>query len=221
MANGEQTQNAAPGKGRGARGAKNAAAKDKNDKNAAAADPAKQAPAAAATDNAAQSAAPKEQVPQEPPAGEDDDADEEEESDDDSEEEEQDPPPPPPEAPKPPKGAKAPAVKLDFGINLTAVPPAGTPILYRTNSRGVWAGKLKSHAGAKLVLGDARRIWEWEGSLSGMAISGPTGKAKLLAPVKEVTLESQQLEHALKHEKFAISPEAWPAIVTAPVFRHA
>ena len=68
----------------------------------------------------------------------------------------------------------------------------GKICLVRTNSAGVFLGKIVERDGKEVRLTNARRIWYWEGaaSLSQLANEGTSkpGKCKFPSPVAEVVL---------------------------------
>ena len=61
----------------------------------------------------------------------------------------------------------------ESGLNSFAI---GQEVIIRTNSAGVWFGRLKQKAGDEVILTEARRMWRWWAkesiSLSGVALHG-------------------------------------------------
>ena len=59
------------------------------------------------------------------------------------------------------------------GLNSFAI---GQEVIIRTNSAGVWFGRLKEKSGNEVILTEARRMWRWWAkesiSLSGVALYG-------------------------------------------------
>lgn len=55
----------------------------------------------------------------------------------------------------------------------------------RTRSAGVHTGYVREFAGTCVVLGEARRVWQWWGafSLNEMALHGVAEKSKISEPV--------------------------------------
>lgn len=68
----------------------------------------------------------------------------------------------------------------------------GDYVIVRTNSAGVFAGRLARKKGTEVTLHDARRIWYWSGAatLSQLAIDGTSdpSNCRFPAPVSEVVL---------------------------------
>ena len=92
---------------------------------------------------------------------------------------------------------------------------AGSYVICRTYSAGVFAGTLKKREGREVSLVNARRLWRWEGaaSLSQLAQSGTSKPyaCKFPEPVSEVLL----LEAI---EIIAVTPEAQKIIEEVPVW---
>ena len=61
----------------------------------------------------------------------------------------------------------------ESGLNSFAI---GQEVIIRTNSAGVWFGRLKQKSGDEVILTEARRMWRWWAkesiSLSGVALHG-------------------------------------------------
>ena len=61
----------------------------------------------------------------------------------------------------------------ESGLNSFAI---GQEVIIRTNSAGVWFGRLKQKSGDEVILTEARRMWRWWAkesiSLSGVALYG-------------------------------------------------
>ena len=61
----------------------------------------------------------------------------------------------------------------ESGLNSFAI---GQEVIIRTNSAGVWFGRLKQKSGNEVILTEARRMWRWWAkesiSLSGVALHG-------------------------------------------------
>lgn len=60
----------------------------------------------------------------------------------------------------------------------------GSYVIVRTQSAGVFAGRLLQRQGDEVLLGDARRIWYWAGaaSLSELAVRGPSRPSQCKFP---------------------------------------
>ena len=61
----------------------------------------------------------------------------------------------------------------ESGLNSFAI---GQEVIIRTNSAGVWFGRLKQKSGNEVILTEARRMWRWWAkesiSLSGVTLHG-------------------------------------------------
>ena len=61
----------------------------------------------------------------------------------------------------------------ESGLNSFAI---GQEVIIRTNSAGVWFGRLKQKSGNEVIITEARRMWRWWAkesiSLSGVALHG-------------------------------------------------
>ena len=61
----------------------------------------------------------------------------------------------------------------ESGFNSFAI---GQEVIIRTNSAGVWFGRLEQKSGKEVILTEARRMWRWWAkksiSLSGVALYG-------------------------------------------------
>ena len=93
--------------------------------------------------------------------------------------------------------------------------PTARRVIVRTQSAGAFAGELISRVGQEVMLGNARRLWYWQGasSLSELATRGtskPNG-CKFPAPVSRV-----ELLQAI--EILDVSPDAWASIVAVPIW---
>lgn len=64
----------------------------------------------------------------------------------------------------------------------------GKYVVVRTYSAGVHVGTLKARDGREVILGDARRIWSWEGAftLSAVATAGVAKTSRLSVEVPEI-----------------------------------
>ena len=91
----------------------------------------------------------------------------------------------------------------------------GDYVIARTHSAGVFAGTLIERKGKEATLGEARRIWYWEGaaSLSQLAQSGTSSpeKCKFPEPVKEVVLTEviELLAVTTKAKQIILEVKVW------------
>ena len=74
----------------------------------------------------------------------------------------------------------------------------GKKVIVRTYSAGVWFGLLEKKAGNEVIIGNARRLWEWKAaksiSLSGVAVHGvDESGCRFAPPVERVWLEAIEL----------------------------
>lgn len=119
----------------------------------------------------------------------------------------------------PKSGADAAAAAADAA---PADPSDGKAFVVRTNSKGVFYGRQKSHKDDTLVLTGARRLWEWGPQpLGQVAAEGPHPGCKILSSEDEVTLRAPQLRDASKHQKFELSEEVAAKFEAHPEYRHA
>ena len=89
----------------------------------------------------------------------------------------------------------------------------GNEVIIRTNSAGVWFGRLKQKAGDEVILTEARRMWRWWAkesiSLSGVALHGINQeKSRIAGAVDSVWLQAIEI--------IPISGKAAELIRTAP-----
>ena len=83
----------------------------------------------------------------------------------------------------------------ESGLNSFAI---GQEVIIRTNSAGVWFGRLKQKSGDEVILTDARRMWRWWAkesiSLSGVALHGinPMG-SRIAGAVDSVWLQAIEI----------------------------
>lgn len=86
-------------------------------------------------------------------------------------------------------------------------------VIIRTESAGVWCGKLLEKAGREVILGDARRMWSWKCkksiSLSGVAAHGiDPAESKICPRVAKVWMEAIEI--------IPVSGEALASILDTP-----
>ncbi len=91
----------------------------------------------------------------------------------------------------------------------------GDYVIVRTYSAGVFAGTLKERDGKEVRLGNARRLWFWDGaaSLSELAVSGTSKPKTCKFPV---AVESVILTEAI--EILAVTAEAQKSITEVPIW---
>ena len=83
----------------------------------------------------------------------------------------------------------------ESGLNSFAI---GQEVIIRTDSAGVWFGRLKEKAGNEVILTEARRMWRWWAkesiSLSGVALHGiKQEKSRIAGAVESVWLEAIEI----------------------------
>ena len=93
----------------------------------------------------------------------------------------------------------------------------GSYVIVRTQSAGVFAGRLLARQGGEVLLEDARRVWYWAGaaSLSELAVRGPSRPDQCKFPIAvdrivltgviEIIATTQEAQ-----DKIAATPE-WTA----------
>ena len=79
----------------------------------------------------------------------------------------------------------------ESGLNSFAI---GQEVIIRTDSAGVWFGRLKVKSGNEVILTEARRMWRWwtkeSISLSGVALHGiKQEKSRIAGAVESVWLQ--------------------------------
>ena len=83
----------------------------------------------------------------------------------------------------------------ESGLNSFAI---GQEVIIRTNSAGVWFGRLKQKAGDEVILTEARRMWRWWAkesiSLSGVALHGINQeKSRIAGAIDSVWLQAIEI----------------------------
>ena len=83
----------------------------------------------------------------------------------------------------------------ESGFNSFAI---GQEVIIRTNSAGVWFGRLKEKSGNEVILTKARRMWRWWAkdsiSLSGVALHGiKQEKSRIAGAVESVWLQAIEI----------------------------
>ena len=89
----------------------------------------------------------------------------------------------------------------------------GNEVIIRTDSAGVWFGRLQEKSGNEVILTEARRMWRWWAkesiSLSGVALHGINQeKSRIAGAVDSVWLQAIEI--------IPISGKAAELIRTAP-----
>ena len=73
----------------------------------------------------------------------------------------------------------------------------GTKVIIRTQSSGVWFGKLIEKSGTEVILEDARRLYYWKAkksiSLSGVAVYGVQDCSKICPAIKKQWLDAIEI----------------------------
>jgi len=67
----------------------------------------------------------------------------------------------------------------------------GSEVIVRTYSAGVHIGSIIERAGQEIKLGNARRLWSWQGALTLNEVSSlgvNRERSKISKPVQEITL---------------------------------
>ena len=83
----------------------------------------------------------------------------------------------------------------ESGLNSFAI---GQEVIIRTNSAGVWFGRLKQKSGNEVILTEARRMWRWWAkesiSLSGVALYGiKQEKSRIAGAIDSVWLQAIEI----------------------------
>ena len=83
----------------------------------------------------------------------------------------------------------------ESGLNSFAI---GQEVIIRTNSAGVWFGRLKQKSGNEVILTEARRMWRWWAkesiSLSGVALYGiKQEKSRIAGAIESVWLQAIEI----------------------------
>ena len=83
----------------------------------------------------------------------------------------------------------------ESGLNSFAI---GKEVIIRTNSAGVWFGRVKAKPGDEVILTEARRMWRWRAkesiSLSGVALHGiKQEKSRIAGAVDSVWLQAIEI----------------------------
>ena len=83
----------------------------------------------------------------------------------------------------------------ESGLNGFAI---GQEVLIRTDSAGVWFGRLKQKEGDEVILTEARRMWRWWAkesiSLSGVALHGiKQENSRIAGAVESVWLQAIEI----------------------------
>jgi hypothetical protein len=83
----------------------------------------------------------------------------------------------------------------ESGLNSFAI---GQEVIIRTDSAGVWFGRLKVKSGNEVILTEARRMWRWWAkesiSLSGVALHGiKQEKSRIAGAIDSIWLQAIEI----------------------------